>query len=100
MRKGRMPATPPPTLEDLIHKGRRHLSRRDPILKRLITAVGPCTWQPHPDGFHVLVRSIFSQMISTKAADAIFGKLKARLGRKKLTPAAILALSETDLRGV
>jgi DNA-3-methyladenine glycosylase II len=96
-----MPArTQPLSLDDDFRKARRHLCRREPAFKRLITAVGPCTLQPHPDGFRLLVRAIVSQMISTKAAASIFAKLEALLGRRKLTPAAILALEETALRGV
>jgi DNA-3-methyladenine glycosylase II len=93
-----MSAAPP--LDDAFHRARRHLSRRDPVLRRLIATVGPCTLRPEPDGFHSLVRAIIAQMISTKAAHSIFAKLKASLGRKKLTPAAILALDEAALRGV
>jgi DNA-3-methyladenine glycosylase II len=39
-------------------------------------------------------------MISTKAAASIFARLEAQLGRKKLSPAAVLALDEAALRGV
>jgi DNA-3-methyladenine glycosylase II len=39
-------------------------------------------------------------MISTKAAASIFARLEALVGRKKFTPAAVLALDETALRGV
>jgi DNA-3-methyladenine glycosylase II len=94
-----MSAAPLP-LDDNFHRARRHLSRRDPVLRRLIAAVGPCTLRPEPDGFRSLVRAIISQMISTKAAQSIFAKLQASLGRKKLTPASILSLDEATLRGV
>lgn len=90
----------PLSLDDTFHRARRHLSRRDPVLRRLIAAVGPCTLRPEPDGFRSLVRAIIAQMISTKAAQSIFAKLQASLGRKKLTPATILALDEAALRGV
>ena len=50
----------------------RHLSRRDPVLRRLIRQIGPVTLRPDPDGFAVLVRSIVSQQISTRAAAAIY----------------------------
>src|SRR5437660_405483 len=52
-------------------KAQRHLARRDPILKRLIAGVGPCTLWHEPSRFAALVRSIISQQISTKAARAI-----------------------------
>ena len=79
-------------------RARRHLSRRDPILKRLITHVGPCTLRYEPDGFVALARSIISQQISTRAALAIGGRLLQTLGDEGLRPAALLALSDEQLR--
>jgi DNA-3-methyladenine glycosylase II len=76
----------------------RHLSRRDPILKRLIAAVGPCTLRYEPNRFASLARSIISQQISTKAALAIRMRLEEALGGEGMTPAGILALSDEALR--
>jgi DNA-3-methyladenine glycosylase II len=83
---------------DTYQRARRHLSRRDPILKQIIRQVGPCTLQTEPDGFLALVRSILSQQISTRAALSIHGRLMHALGRDRLTPAALLALPEERLR--
>ena len=80
-------------------KAHRHLSRRDPVLKRLMAQVGPCTMRHEPDGFAALVRSIIAQQISTKAAASIHGRLLEALGRRGLRPAALLALSDEELRG-
>ncbi len=85
---------------ELLLKGRRHLSRRDPALKQLMQTVGPCTLQPTGVSFVILVRSIISQLISTKAAATIYGRLAAKVGDEPLTPAAILLLKEEELRGV
>jgi hypothetical protein len=42
-------------------KVRRHLSRRDPVLKAVIRAVGPCTWQPvFDEPLTLLVRCVIS----------------------------------------
>jgi DNA-3-methyladenine glycosylase II len=79
-------------------KARRHLSRRDPILKALIGQVGPCTLQTHPDRFAVLVRSIVSQQISGKAAKSISTRLQDSLGRLGIHPRAIAKASEDTLR--
>jgi DNA-3-methyladenine glycosylase II len=84
----------------VFHKAQRHLARRDPVLKRLIGLVGPCTLQPEPDGFLVLVRAVVAQMISTKAAAAISARLLGLLGKAGLTPAAVLKAGEAKLRGV
>jgi DNA-3-methyladenine glycosylase II len=85
---------------DPYEKARRHLARRDPVLKRIIAAVGRCTLQPNPDGFTVLVRSVVSQLISTAAARTIGDRLLERLApHGGLTPSGVLALPEESLRG-
>ena len=43
---------------DMYRKAQRHLARRDPVLKRLIAGVGPCTLWHEPSRFAALVRSI------------------------------------------
>jgi DNA-3-methyladenine glycosylase II len=86
------------SLAALYQKARRHLARRDPVLKRLIADHGTCTLQPHPGGFHVLARAIISQMISTKAALAIGAKLVGLLQPLGLTPEGILAAGEDKVR--
>ena len=77
---------------------RRHLSRRDPILREVIRLVGPCTLQHNPDGFAVLVHSVISQQISTKAAAAIRARLGNLLGPKGITLAAVRKASDDKLR--
>src|SRR5262245_15036392 len=79
-------------------KARRHLSRRDAVLKRLIRAIGPCTLRIDDDHFAILARAIFSQQISTKAARAIGGRVLKVLGRRGLRPKSILEADEQALR--
>lgn len=79
-------------------KARRHLSRRDAVLKKLIRAVGPCTLRATDDHFGILVRSIVSQQISTKAALAISRRLVKSLGRRGLRPKSILDADDALLR--
>jgi DNA-3-methyladenine glycosylase II len=85
---------------EVILKARRHLGRRDPALKRLIQTVGPCTLQPTGVSFVILVRSIISQLISTKAAKTIYGRLEAHMPDGKISPATILAADVATLRGL
>jgi DNA-3-methyladenine glycosylase II len=84
-------------MNDTYAKARRHLARRDAKLKRLIARIGPCTLQPHSDHFGLLVRSIISQQISTRAALAIHGRLAAQLG-KQIRPQGILKATDDELR--
>ena len=47
-----------------------------------------------------MARAVIAQQISTKAAASIFARLRTELAPDGLTPAAILAASEEQLRGV
>lgn len=79
-------------------KAQRHLARRDAVLKLVVRQVGACTLVPNPDHFALLVRSIVSQQISTRAALAISARLEEAMGRKGITPTAILKASPRRLR--
>jgi DNA-3-methyladenine glycosylase II len=81
-------------------KARRHLCRRDPVLKTLIQRVGPCTLRTHPDRFEVLVRSIISQQISGKAASSISTRLSEALGKRGIHPRGIAKLDDAAMRHV
>ena len=76
----------------------RHLKLSDPIMGTLIDQAGPFTLKLERDRFGILVRSILSQQISTKAARAIRLKLVALLQPESLTPEAIVARTEEELR--
>jgi DNA-3-methyladenine glycosylase II len=82
----------------IYQKAQRHLSRRDPVLRQLMKQLGPCTLRHDPDLFHVLVRSIISQQISTKAARSIGNRLIELLEPRPLCPEAILAADDDTLR--
>ncbi len=82
----------------LLAKAQRHLARRDAVLKRLISRVGPCTLTVNPDCFTLLARAILSQQISTKAADSISQRLLKLLAPHPLAPRSILKHSEEKLR--
>lgn len=80
----------------ILKKARLALARRDGVLKPIIRTVGPCTLKANGDAFEVLVRSIISQQISTKAAIAIGGRVLQTVG--KFQPRRILAAADDDLR--
>lgn len=52
----------------------------------------------HPPTFHALVRSITYQQLSGKAASTIFGRFEQLCGVRKLTPAAVLAVTPEEMR--
>ena len=78
----------------------RHLSRTDPVLRRLIKRHGPCTLgMKTRNPFHILCTSIISQQLSTKAADTIQGRVQISIGANPhLKPAQFLKATHEQLR--
>ena len=81
------------------NKAKRILSKKDPILKKIIKKYhkGFLTTKNKP--FFSLCRTIVGQQISTKAADSIWSKLEEKCN-KKITPKIILKLSRRSLKSV
>jgi len=79
------------------HKAKRILSKRDPILRRLIKKYkkGFLTTRNNP--FFSLCRTIVGQQISTKAADSIWCKFEKKCN-KHIIPNAVLKLSSRTLK--
>jgi DNA-3-methyladenine glycosylase II len=77
----------------------RALCTADARLAPLVQRVGPCrlALRAESDHFAGLVQAIVSQQLSSKAADTIFGRLKAAAG-PTLDAAAIVALPDARLR--
>lgn len=67
----------------------KHL-RRDPVMRKLIARVGPCTLHPRRDYFVVLCKSIFTQQISTKVATTLFGRFRDQFPLRRPTPARVV----------
>src|SRR5436190_4211213 len=82
-------------------RARRHLSRRDPVIRDLMRTHGTCGLADaqHGDPFGALMKAIVSQQLSTKAAHTIFTRLVALFDGVP-TPQALAALTDTQLRGV
>src|SRR5262245_8406054 len=78
-----------------------HLRRADPVLRKLIDAVGPSRLAVGRGGSHfgALVEAIVYQQITGKAAAAIHRRLCEALGRRP-RPEDILAASPAKLRRV
>lgn len=96
-RKPKADSTP---LADRIRKAERHLSRVDPVMRRLIKVYGPCTLGTRTrDFFHVLCTSIVSQQLSTKAADTIQKRLEALVkADPHILPATLMRTAHDQLR--
>jgi 3-methyladenine DNA glycosylase/8-oxoguanine DNA glycosylase len=74
------------------------VAARDPVLADLVARVGPIRHRPRdPDGpFAALVRAIVFQQLAGRAAQAIYSRVRATVG--KLTPEAFNSVSDADLR--
>jgi DNA-3-methyladenine glycosylase II len=81
-------------------RARRLLLRRDPVLAALIREYGPCglAAAQRSDHFSALVRAIVFQQLSTKAASTIYSRMVALLPHPELTPQALAAISDEQLR--
>ena len=90
-----MPASAP----DTYAAARRHLTQADPVLAAIIREGHVVEPSAHEDLYLALLRAIVSQQISTKAAAAIWRKVQALFPPDGYPePAALLALTEDDLR--
>lgn len=78
----------------------RHLKRADPVLCRVIEAVGPCRYEARSEGSHfdAIVRSIVYQQLSGKAAATIHGRVLALFGGSAPTPEELARTSDETLR--
>lgn len=85
----------------MLRKAVNHLRRADPVMDRVISAVGPCRFRTSPglSHFESVARSIIYQQLSGKAAGTIHGRFEALFGDERPTPAALAALPDEALRG-
>jgi DNA-3-methyladenine glycosylase II len=78
-----------------------HLSRRCPIMRRLVKTHGPCTLAPDSrrSPFEALVRAVAHQQLNGTAAESILRRLRELCGTIRYPGAAqLLELSEEDIR--
>ena len=83
--------------------GMRHLSRRDPVMRRIIKACPP--FRPLPDKpqtpWDNLLTAIIHQQLAVKAGRTIAGRVRALTpGHPYPTPEQMLAFSDQELRAV
>jgi DNA-3-methyladenine glycosylase II len=81
----------------------KHLKRADPVMQRIIKAIGPCELRPGARGDHftTLLRAIIGQQLSAKAAETIWQRMIALYpDGRKLVPEDVLATKDAALRAV
>ena len=75
---------------------RKHLMKKDRVMKRLIPQFGDACLQTRGDAFITLARSIVGQQISVKAAQTVWDRFA--LLPKQVTAANVLKLKVDDMR--
>ena len=82
-------------------KAINHLKKVDPVMARVIDAVGRCTLVPRTEWTHfdALLRSIVYQQLSGKAAATIHGRVLQLVGDGAGAPKRIVATSHEAFRG-
>ena len=79
------------------NKAKKHLSKKDKVMKKLILTYKDVTLTTRRDIFYSLVKAVCGQQVSTKSAEAIFNRLKIRC-KGKINPKVINKLSLANLR--
>ena len=75
----------------------QYLCKKDKRLAKVISMVGPLTYETHDDPYEFLIHEIIEQMLSVKAGKKIFSRLVDLCGGK-ITPSAISQLTIEQLR--
>jgi DNA-3-methyladenine glycosylase II len=79
------------------HKAKKILSKRDPILRKIIKKFNKGFLTTRKDPFFSLCRTIVGQQISIKAADSIWLRFEEKC-KKKIIPETILKLPSRSLK--
>lgn len=79
-----------------IRKACELLSGRDAALARAYEAIGLPAWRASEASYALLAKTVVYQLVSTRAAEAIWDRVEARLG--PVTPERILACEPDALR--
>jgi len=81
------------------YKAKKILSKRDPVLRKIINKFNKGYLTSRKDPFFSLCRTIIGQQISTKAADSIWSKFEIKC-KKKIVPKTVLKLTSRNLKSV
>ena len=79
------------------YKAKKILSRRDPVLRKIIKKYKKGFLKTRDKPFFSLCRTIIGQQISTRAADSIWAKFEKKC-KKNITPKIVLKLSSKNLK--
>jgi len=79
-------------------KGVRYLKKRDPVLARIISSIGPIRFELDTDHYEAIVGSIIYQQLAGSAARAILNRFKQLYEGKLPSPKEYLSTDVARLR--
>ena len=81
-------------------EARKHLAKRDRVMKKLMPKFGEACLMSRGDAFTTLARSVVGQQISVKAAQSVWDRFAATVGGvpTRLLPSAVHAIAVPQLR--
>ena len=79
------------------HKAKKILSKRDPVLRKIIKKYNKGFLTTRGNPFFSLCRTVIGQQISTKAADSIWSKFEKKC-KKRITPNVVLKIPSRKLK--
>lgn len=78
----------------------QYLCKKDKRLAKVISRIGPITYEPHTDNpFPFLIHEIIEQILSVKAGAKIYGRFE-ELCDGQITPDAIATLSVEEIKAI
>ena len=77
----------------------QYLCKKDKRLAKVISMVGPITYELHSDPYDFLVHEIIEQMLSVKAGNKIYSRL-VDLCDGSITPEKVTALSDAEIKSI
>ena len=77
----------------------RFLCMNDPILAEGLHLIGSLCYEPYEDGFHFLVTTIVSQMLSAKVSDVLINRLLS-LCKQEIRPETLKDIPIEQLRSI
>ena len=77
---------------------RKHVSRRDPVMRDITKRVGPLELETRGQPYEALLRAILYQQLAGPAAAAIERRLLGTFGNRIPAPSELAALSDEGFR--
>ena len=84
--------------QEELEKAREYLSKKDPVLGKIIRQVPPLERRWGKNYFLDLAESIISQQLSIKAADTIWGRFKKLFDTEHIAPEDVISIDKEKMR--